>query len=105
MSISGTALYLDLEPDTVAAFHHAPERSDPARPAVVLCPPFGWEDVASYRVRRDWAVRLAGAGHHVLRVDLPGTGDSAGGPRDGDRVAAWAGAVAGAGAWLRGQTG
>ena len=27
--------------------------------AVILCPPFGWEDMCSYRVRREWAEHLA----------------------------------------------
>jgi alpha-beta hydrolase superfamily lysophospholipase len=70
---------------------------------VLIVPPFGWEDVASYRARRMWAERLAAAGSPALRLDLPGTGDSAGGPRDPGRVAAWIDATAAAAAWLRAQ--
>jgi pimeloyl-ACP methyl ester carboxylesterase len=81
----------------------------PAEPrldvAVVLCAPFGWEDMCSYRSRRLWAQRLARAGIAALRVDLPGTGDSGGGPRDPDRLGAWVGAIGAAAAWLRETTG
>ncbi len=45
--------------------------------AVLLCPPLGHEDLATHRPLRRLAMRLAAAGLPVLRVDLPGTGDSA----------------------------
>lgn len=105
-------LYLDLAPGPVFAVYHdrgpAGASSDPAAPGrsgVVIVPPFGWHDVASYRVRRTWAEALASGGHPTLRIDLPGSGDSAGGPDDPGRVAAWTGAVAGAAAWLRATSG
>jgi alpha-beta hydrolase superfamily lysophospholipase len=75
------------------------------RSAVLICPPFGWEDICSYRSRRDWAEELARAGHPALRIDLPGSGDSAGGPGDPGRVQAWTQAVAIAGGWLRERSG
>ncbi|MFI5037852.1 MAG: hypothetical protein ACHP93_05180 [Solirubrobacterales bacterium] len=68
--------------------------------AVLICPPFGWEDVCSYRSRREWAEQLATAGHAVLRIDLPSTGDSGGSPEDPDRLAAWIDAVGSAAGWL-----
>ncbi len=68
--------------------------------AVLICPPFGWEDVCSYRSRREWAEQLATAGHPVLRIDLPSTGDSSGSPEDPDRLAAWIDAVGSAAGWL-----
>ncbi len=68
---------------------------------MLLCPPFGWEDMCSYRSRRDWAEHLARAGYPALRLDLPGSGDSAGGPSDPDRLEAWTRAAAGAARWLR----
>lgn len=72
---------------------------------VLVVPPFGWEETASYRARRDWAVRLAGLGHDVLRIDLPATGDSSGGPADPAVVARWVEAVAGAARTLRADPG
>ena len=66
--------------------------------------PFGWDDVASYRARCDWASALARAGHPVLRFDRPGVGDS-----PGDEEPGWLGqateATAAAAAWLRTESG
>jgi pimeloyl-ACP methyl ester carboxylesterase len=87
--------------EPVFGFVHAP---DPARrrpTAVVLCPPFGWEEMCSHRARRTWAQELAAAGFATLRLDLPGAGESGGGPQDPDRLAAWMDAIGGGAAWLR----
>jgi hypothetical protein len=53
-----------------------------ARLGVVIVPPFGWEDVCSYRPLRFMARTFAGRGIPTLRYDLPGTGDSSGDARD-----------------------
>ncbi|MGH2891515.1 MAG: hypothetical protein ACRDNJ_18020, partial [Solirubrobacteraceae bacterium] len=98
------SLFLACEPDPLFATLHAPGARTRSA-AVILCPPFGWEEVCSYRPLRSWAERLAGAGHPTLRLSLPGTGDSGGQPRDGDQVAAWVGAVSAATTWLRETTG
>lgn len=60
---------------------------------MLLCPPFGWEDMCSYRARRWWAEVLAEAGHPVLRFDLPATGDSTGSPHDPGLVGIWTEAI------------
>lgn len=71
------------------------------RGAVLLVPPFGWEELASYRPRRTWAWHLAAThGVTVLRLELPGTGDSAGTPADPSRLRAWVAAVDAAARWL-----
>ena len=67
----------------------------------MLCPPFGWEDMCSYRVRREWAELLAADGHTTLRIDLPGSGDSAGSPKDPGQLDGWTRAVSEAARWLR----
>jgi alpha-beta hydrolase superfamily lysophospholipase len=80
--------------DCFAAYHWAPG------PAVLICPPFGYEALATARAWRDLAERLAANGTAALRLDLPGTGDSAGWPTDPGQVAAWRGAIDAAWAWL-----
>jgi len=95
------AVYLrgpSLEP--VFCVLHPPTVQGPPRRAVLICPPFGWEETCSYRARRDWAEHLAAAGHPALRIDLPGSGDSAGSARDPGRAAAWTQAIVAASGWL-----
>ena len=54
-----------------------------------------------YRIRREWAEHLAEVGYTTLRIDFPGSGDSAGAPGDPGQLDAWAQAVDGAVRWLR----
>ena len=93
----------DSEQRFLAAYHEPAEGR--SRPAVVLAAPFGWEEIASHRALRDWADYLAAHGHPVFRLDLPGTGDSAGGPRDRDLLGAWYAAVGRAAACARAEAG
>ncbi len=57
--------------------------------AVVIVPPFGWEDICSYRPLRALARSLARKGFATLRFDLPGTGDSSGSATDPGLFSAW----------------
>jgi pimeloyl-ACP methyl ester carboxylesterase len=90
-------------PPMLTAFHQSagPRR----RRGVLLCPPFGWEDMCSYRSRRDWAEHLALAGFPTLRFDLPGSGDSAGDPTDPGQLDTWTRATAAAAQWLEDTAG
>jgi len=97
-------LFLPAEPDPAFATLH-PAAAGATGAAVLILPPFGWDEICSYRGLRFWAEQLAGAGHPALRLTLPGTGDSGGHPRDPDRLGAWLAAVSGAAAWLRETTG
>lgn len=72
---------------------------------VVIVPPFGWEDVCSYRTLRELARTLADNGIPTFRFDLPATGDSSGTPRDPGLVAAWTRSVNDSIAELRRLTG
>lgn len=100
--MSELPLYLGDGDERMFAVYHP---ADGAGCAVLLCPPFGWDDVCSYRSRRIWAERLAARGHPTLRFDLPGTGDSAGYGEPGGRVDVWVEAVAAAAEWLRSASG
>jgi pimeloyl-ACP methyl ester carboxylesterase len=90
--------------EPVFGFFHGVGERTPRGPAVLMCTPFGWGEAHSHRRRREWATHLAGAGYPILRLDLPGTGDSGGSPRDPARVAAWTEALGVAAAWLHDVT-
>jgi alpha-beta hydrolase superfamily lysophospholipase len=99
-------VYLDVSGvEPIFGLLHMPAERDQHETAVLLCPPFGWEDICSYRSRRTWAQHLAAAGHPTLRVELPGAGDSGGSPGDSGRLDAWTAAVGSAADWLGASTG
>jgi dienelactone hydrolase len=93
LSPPARALYLQDGVERFAVFLHPGSGDSPRDTAVLICPPFGWEDVCSYRSRREWAEQLARAGYTTMRAELPSTGDSAGTPRDPARLQAWTSAV------------
>ncbi len=97
-------LYLYGSGKPIFAFLH-PGAKPYKRTAVLMCPPFGWEDMCCYRIRRDWAQELARDGYTTLRIDLPGSGDSAGAPSDPGQLDAWTEAVADAALWLARSSG
>lgn len=103
--VSTHPLYLATRPDPVFVTVHLPDSIRAGTAGVVVCPPFGWDEICTCRTRRAWANALAEAGFPALRLDLPGTGDSPGSPRDGDRLSAWTAAVGGAADWLRQEIG
>ena len=81
-------------------FHPTRDGLDPGGVAVLIVPPWGWDETASYTGRRAWADSLADAGHPTLRIDLPGTGESGGTAGDPGLVAAWIDAITTAASWL-----
>jgi len=97
----GWPTYLGLEPSGTLVFVHEPvAETQGGSTAVLVCPPFGWEEVCSSRSLRSAAALLAQAGHPTARLTLPGTGDGAGGPREGDLLRQWIEAVGAAATWL-----
>ena len=99
------AFYLEGGGEPMFVVHHVPGEPALERAAVLLVPPYGWEEMATHRARREWALQLAGDGHHVLRLDLPGTGDSPGNLGDPGRWDAWLSATQRAAVWLRAASG
>jgi alpha-beta hydrolase superfamily lysophospholipase len=72
---------------------------------VLIVPPFGWEDVCSYRPLRFLAKTLAASGIPVMRFDLPGTGDSSGSALDSGLFEAWVQSIDDAATELRATSG
>ena len=63
----GRSLYLDVSGTPAYAVLHTPSGDAPSSDtAVIVCPPFGFDEVCAYRVLREWAIRLARAGHPAL---------------------------------------
>jgi alpha-beta hydrolase superfamily lysophospholipase len=72
---------------------------------VVLCSPFGYDELCTHRGWRRLAERIAAAGMPVLRFDYPGAGDSLGTEEDPNQVEAWIDSIATAVRYLRQWTG
>jgi pimeloyl-ACP methyl ester carboxylesterase len=74
---------------------------------IVLCQPFGYQNLCTHRPLRTLAQRLAEEGWPVLRFDWPGSGDSADPRHDVRRegVTVWTDVIRDATAALRSSTG
>jgi hypothetical protein len=81
--------------------HRAPA---PARLALAICNPFGYEAICTHRVLRHFAQAAAAAGVPALRFEYDGTGNSAGDDRDPERLASWVASVGHAVDALRAST-
>jgi pimeloyl-ACP methyl ester carboxylesterase len=85
--------YLALDGEAIFAVLHMPAPGPHSSTGVILCPPFGWDELGVHRCLRVLADEFAAAGHAALRFDFPGSGDSAGAPRDPARLDAWTATV------------
>ncbi len=103
--LPGRPFVLALDPDPVHGMDHRPAASSERGTAVLFVPPWGWDDVTSYRAIRAWAECLAHDGFRAVRIDLPGTGDSGGASDDRDLVGTWRRAVAATATWLAAEPG
>lgn len=72
---------------------------------VVLCSPWGREEVSAHLTIRAWAKRLSQTGWPTLRFDYVGEGDSAGDPLQDGSVDAWVASVRAAMDELKQQAG
>ncbi len=86
-------------------WYHAPAPETARNRAVVLCAPLGHEALHTHASYRYLAEQLAAAGVAALRFDYDGTGDSAGGDDDSDRVGHWLGSIISAVDTLRQHSG
>jgi dienelactone hydrolase len=85
----GDPVYLGTPERPWFAWHHVAGGGA----ALVIVPPFGHEALGAHRSLRHLAIRAAAAGIAAWRIDLDGTGDSAGDDLDPDRVAAWCASI------------
>ena len=102
---AGQTCYLPLDREPLFATLHLPGDGESRGTGVVICPPFGWDELGSHRSLRVLAMTLARAGYAALRFDFPGTGDSGGSPRDPQRLDKWTAAVDMAARSLRERSG
>lgn len=86
----GAPLYFGPAERPLFGMMHRPPSGAPAGGlGVVVCNPFGYEQICAHRSLRHLAERLALAGTPALRFDYDGTGDSAGSDWDPERLLAW----------------
>jgi pimeloyl-ACP methyl ester carboxylesterase len=74
---------------TAGLFQPEDPESTPREAAILLLPPWGFEEMCTRKFYRLLAEHLATRGMPSLRIDYPGTGDSAGGPDDSLNFADW----------------
>lgn len=84
----GRPFYFGLEDAPIFGWWHWP-RGLARRVGVVVCSPFGREEMSAHRSVRQLANLVASGGQHVVRFDYPGCGDSAGDEDSADLVEQW----------------
>lgn len=72
---------------------HAPPEGRAAAFGLVICNPFGFEEVCAHRALRELAAASAVAGVPTLRFDYAGCGNSRGDAFEPSRLQAWLGSI------------
>ena len=94
-------MWLNVGAEPLYAVVHRPASDHRRDTAVLIVPTFGWDDMTSYRARREWARELAEAGFETVRIDLPGSEESVGSPLAPGRYQSWIDTVIEVTSWLR----
>lgn len=83
------ALYFDSGDHQLFGWLHRPPAGEVRGVGVVICNPFGYEEICSHRSVRTFAEAVAEQGIPALRFDYLGTGDSADIEPTADQVQVW----------------
>lgn len=89
MTIKRQPLYFPAGDPTLFGWYHTCDTAQPRDLVAVVCAPMGFEYTHSHRSLRHLCDQLALAGISALRFDYHGTGDSAGGEIEADRLTRW----------------
>jgi pimeloyl-ACP methyl ester carboxylesterase len=76
--------FLGTADNRIFGVYHSPANTGKHSKSILLCHPFGHEYLCSYRIIRQLSDQLSRQGHHVLRFDWYGYGDSDGKPDKGN---------------------
>ncbi|MDB5555028.1 MAG: polysaccharide biosynthesis protein [Rhizobium sp.] len=90
---------------TVGLFTPEDDGAEPRQAAVLLLPPWGFEEMCTRKFFRILSEHLAANGIPSLRFDYPGTGDAPGGPESDLDIGDWDRAVLAAAEWLKSLSG
>ncbi|WP_396269301.1 alpha/beta fold hydrolase [Ideonella sp.] len=104
LGLAAQPFYLDTRGGSVLCWWHAPAQAAVAHP-VLMCPTWGDEEIGAYAGWRALALSLAQQGVPVLRLDLPGEGDSLARPSGASAWSSWVDALEDAASALRQVTG
>jgi hypothetical protein len=88
--VTATPLYLDAGGAPLFAWlHEASDQGTQEKIGMLLCSPWGREEVSAHLTLRHWAGVLSQAGLPTMRFDYLGEGDSAGDPLADGGLEAW----------------
>jgi len=99
------ALYFGPADGQLFGWLHLPADGSAPRTGLVICNPFGFEEVCAHRSLRDLAAAAAASGIATLRFDYAGCGDSAGDEFSPRQLESWVASVHEAAAFLKCSTG
>ena len=104
---SARPLFLEVAPDPVFGMFHAPRRGCERRPGPrsSSCPPWGWDEVASYTSRRAWADDSPRTATRPSGSTCPGPVTAPGRRRTRSRRRPGRDAITAAAAWLAASPG
>lgn len=105
MTIKRQPLYFPAGDPKLFGWYHTCDTAQPRDLVAVVCAPMGFEYTHSHRSMRHLCDQLARAGISALRFDYHGTGDSAGGEIEADRLTRWQQDVASAAACAQALSG